>query len=65
VDPLLEARLDMSLDDILGRPYGGGRGGGRGGRGRRFAARTASKPYDRAPSISIRPSPGPPPVSTF
>lgn len=66
VDPLLEARLDMSLDDILNRPGSGG--GGYRGRGRRFASHAAGKPYDRSPGLgggapSYKSSQAPPPVS--
>lgn len=57
LDPLLEARLDMSLDDILKRPSGGGSFRGR---GRRSVA--SSKPYERP---SFKSSQAPLPVSLF
>lgn len=67
VDPLLEARLDMSLDDMIKREPG--RGGYSRGRGRKFTSHAPSKPYDRSPSFGGAPAPtykssqAPPPIS--
>lgn len=65
-DPLLEARIDMSLDDILKKEPGVGGFGGSGsyrGRGRKFATHSSPKPYERQGREPKGPSGPPPPVS--
>lgn len=66
-NPLLNARIDMSLDDIIG-DGGAGRnhGGGRSPRGRgRHFARTGPKPYERGFSAPPKSQGPPPPVSFY